>query len=191
MIVIDDFIKDESLLNDLQNDKTFFDNDGQYMWWDGWWNTPANTLKKRLIEAIWGEASPYKQVSVSGFEYWTGQYDETKPDGLPFHLDKDEALYLKTGEIVSPIVGTVYYPIENDIDGGFLEIYEENPYTNPDTIPECIAPKKNRLVIFPAGYHHHKVTPVTRGLRSAIAINLWPDPPSGVTNGDLSLEITK
>ena len=41
MIVIDDFIKDESLLNDLQNDKTFFDNGGQYMWWDGWWNTPG------------------------------------------------------------------------------------------------------------------------------------------------------
>ena len=41
MIVIDDFIKDESLLNDLQNDKTFFDNGGQYMWWDGWGNTPG------------------------------------------------------------------------------------------------------------------------------------------------------
>ena len=37
MIVIDDFIKDQKLLDDLKNDKTFFDKKG-YMWWDGWWN---------------------------------------------------------------------------------------------------------------------------------------------------------
>ena len=52
MIVIDDFIKDQQLLNDLTNDPTFFDNKG-YMWCDCWWNSSANTVKQRLIEYIW------------------------------------------------------------------------------------------------------------------------------------------
>ena len=50
MIIIDDFIKDEQLLKDIENDKTFFGPNGDFMWWDGWWNSEANTVKKRLIE---------------------------------------------------------------------------------------------------------------------------------------------
>ena len=71
MIVIDNFIKDQQLLDDLKNDTTFFNTKG-YMWWDGWWNSPANTIKKRLIQYIWGENSPYPSVNVEGFEYWIG-----------------------------------------------------------------------------------------------------------------------
>ena len=187
MIVIDDFIKDQNLLDEIQNDKTYFDDNGDYMWWDGWWNSPADTLKKRVIQYIWGENSPYDSVSIAGFEYWTGQYDNTKPEGLKFHLDKDEALYMETKEILSPIIGTVYYPWENDIDGGYLEIFESNPFES-DVTTERIAAKQNRLVIFPAGQKFHRVTPVTRGLRSAMAINLWGAEPSGVKNGGLILE---
>jgi len=184
MIVIDDFIKDESLLNDLKNDTTFF-NDKSYMWWDGWWNSPTDTLKKRLIEYIWGENSPYEPLSITGFEYWTGIYSEfEEKDELPFHFDKDEAHYWRTNEIITPIIGTVYYPWENDIDGGYLEIYPHGE----DGEPERLEPKYNRLVIFPAGAHPHRVTKVTRGTRHAIAINLWDIEPSGLKSGDIILE---
>ena len=53
MYIIDNFIKDPVLLEDMQHDKDFFGPNGNFMWWDGWWNSPANTVKKRLIEYIW------------------------------------------------------------------------------------------------------------------------------------------
>ncbi len=53
MIVIDDFIKDEPLLKAIDKDKSFFGPNGNFMWWDGWWNSHASTLKKQLIEYIW------------------------------------------------------------------------------------------------------------------------------------------
>ncbi len=187
MIVIDDFIKDQKLLDDLKNDKTFFDTKG-YMWWDGWWNSPADTVKKRLIQYIWGENSPYPRPHAAGFEYWVGVFSEDgERDELPFHFDKDEHWYKQTGEIVSPVIGTVFYPWENDIDGGYLEIYSQGRSAEP----ERLEPKHNRLVIFPAGHHAHRVTKVTRGIRRAIAINLWDKEPSGLAAGDLFREKPK
>jgi predicted 2-oxoglutarate/Fe(II)-dependent dioxygenase YbiX len=91
------------------------------------------------------------------------------------HLDKDEALWKSTGEISSPIVGTVFYPVEMDIDGGYLEIFSNGS----EKQPERIRAKHNRLIIFDAGGTHHRVTEVTRGTRSAIAINLWDKKPTG------------
>ena len=58
MIVIDDFIKDKELINAVEADKDFFGPNGNYMWWDGWWNSPADTLKKQIIEVMWRYNSP-------------------------------------------------------------------------------------------------------------------------------------
>lgn len=192
MIIVDDFIKDESLLKELQDDKTFFNENGKYKWWGGPWSSEASNLKERLIQEIWIHNSPwdfprYNSISLEGFEYWTGRYspDTQHPSTLDLHLDKDEALWqstLNTGvPILSiPIMGSVYYPIEMDIDGGYLEIFSNGE----DKEPERVAAKHNRLIIFPAGEHPHRVTEVTRGTRSAIAINLWNTIPDGL-NPDL------
>ena len=48
MIIIDDFIKDTMLLEEIQSSKDFFGPNGDFMWWDGWWNSKANTLKKKV-----------------------------------------------------------------------------------------------------------------------------------------------
>jgi Rps23 Pro-64 3,4-dihydroxylase Tpa1-like proline 4-hydroxylase len=61
-----------------------------------------------------------------------------------------------------------------DIDGGYLEIESKE-----GDLPERIQAKFNRLIIFEAGKYPHEVTEVNRGLRSAIAINLWNPAPSG------------
>ena len=100
------------------------------------------------------------------------------------HYDKDELHYKRTGEIVRPLIGTVYYPKEMDIDGGYLEVFTDG-IDNP---PERIKPVYNRLIIFGAGEYVHTVTPVTRGTRYAIAINLWSEPPVAVAEGLMTIE---
>ena len=194
MIIVDDFIKDAHLLQELDSDTTFFEQNGKYMWWGGPWNSPASTLKQRLIEEIWIKNSPwdfprYNPITLSGFEYWTGKYspsdvNDGQNDNLNLHYDKDEPHWQQSGEVVIPLMGTVYYPKPMDIDGGFLEIFSNGP----DKEPERIEAKYNRLIIFPAGEYLHRVTKVTRGTRYAIAINLWSPPPSGVSIGEIILE---
>ena len=176
MIVIDNFIKDTELLMEVEfNKEKFFSENGTYFWWNGWWNSPTDTLKKRLISYIWEENPIYESVSLDGFEYWTGQYGEGKSVcDLNLHLDKDEDLWKSKGELSSPIIGTVFYPLQMEIEGGYLEIFSNGP----DREPERIEAKYNRMIIFDAGSHEHRVTTVTKGTRSALAINLWDSAPT-------------
>jgi len=200
MIIIDDFIKNERLLNDISKDDNFFGPNGDFHWWGGWFkdgdennihgSPEANTLKKQLIEEIWRWNSPwdfprYNPLYLSGVEYWTGVYGPDKPNkNLGNHYDKDELHFKRTGEVVKPLMGTVYYPKEMDIDGGYLEIYTDGT----DSEPERIKPVYNRLIIFEAGEYVHTVTPVTRGTRYAIAVNLWSEPPVGVYEKAFTIE---
>ena len=116
MIIIDDFVKDEVLLREIDNDETFFGPNGNFMWWGGWWDSPANTIKKELIEYIWRYNDPTRGYQIEGFEYWTGVYGPSKPNkDLGTHLDKDELLYKETGELVRPVIGTVFYPKNVDL----------------------------------------------------------------------------
>ena len=57
-----------------------------------------------------------------------------------------------------------------------------------EIIPERIEAKYNRLVIFDAGNHLHRVTEVTRGVRYAIAINLWQSELTAVKEGSITIE---
>jgi len=188
IIVIDNFIKDRSLLDKIQNDPNFFSDPGQYYWWDGWWNSPANSVKKELIEYIWAENCPItKTFTIQGFEYWTGiqsSVDDGFNDKLDLHIDKDEELMKATGELSTPDIGTVYYPEQDLFGGGMLEIYSHGP----DKDPERIYARPNRLIIFDAGKYYHRVSNVTSGIRKAIAINLWAIEPTGKQSGSFSIE---
>ena len=90
----------------------------------------------------------------------------------------------KGGKVISPIVGSVFYPVPMDIEGGYLEIFTKGM----DKEPERIEAKFNRLIVFGAGDYFHRVTPVTKGVRSAIAINLWEKAPTGVKSGSMIIE---
>ena len=189
MIIIDDFIKDEILLNDIKNKKDFFGKNGNFMWWNGWWNNQANTLKKRLIEYIWRYNSPDKSYDISGFEYWTGVYGDGHPNtDLGWHFDKDELHWKRTGgqendgEIITPEIGTVFYPMDTEFEGGYLEIEKSNGEV------ERIEPKFNRLIIFNAGGDKHRVTKVKNGVRYAIAINLWQAVPVAAQEETMTTE---
>ena len=88
----------------------------------------------------------------------------------------------KTGKIVNPILGTIFYPdpCNDEIEGGYLKVWKTHD-TDFNAPYELIEPKYNRLVIFDAS-QLHAVTPVTKGTRKAIAINLWDSPLSDVEN---------
>jgi len=87
IVVIDNFLKDENLIRSIKEDKKFFADPGVYYWWDGWWNSPANTIKKRLIEQMWRYNSPlYHGYQISGVEYWTGIQTAVVESGHKNHL---------------------------------------------------------------------------------------------------------
>ena len=125
---------------------------------------------------------------INGFEYWTGIQTANPEIGfknvLANHFDKDEAWFEKTGEIVGPVIGTVYYPGIEEFTGGELAIYTDGV----NQAPEVVKAKPNRLIIFDAGTAVHEVRPVTSGTRHAIAINLWASEPYSKQVGAFSIE---
>ena len=189
--VFDNFIKDENLLNEIQqNWGHIFREHGVYKWWGGWWNTEANNTTKKIIQYVWGDHCPISSsFTIDGFEYWTGHQsassvDDGWDDVLELHFDKDEAWFQKTGEVVSPVIGSVYYPPGQDFDGGDLAVYTGGQ----DSTPEIVKAKPNRFIIFQAGQDLHTVQQVTRGTRNAIAINLWENEPYSKQVGELVIE---
>ncbi len=169
-----------------------------YMFWHGWWESPANTLKKQVIKQIWENNLPMPTEDVFGFEYWTrtfgpGQY-------LGPHVDEDTFLYQDTKIYNGPEIGCVYYgQSEEKVVGGFLELFEsklsfgekdalewENLEKKIDPIEmrERIAFKENRLIIFDAGRVLHQTSPCISGIRNVMVINVWlkSNPPVDMRN---------
>jgi len=189
MVIIDNFIKDKVLLNSICNDISIWNSSYNWIYKSSIINfsSPINNL----IKKIWVEGIGSSLVdlnSVEGFEWWSGVYKagdrkETKDlqDNNFYHLfkhfDKDEKIWELENIVVNPMIGTVFYPDQSNIDviGGELIVWQTD---EPDiSVPyERILPKYNRLVIFdPSNLHAVKM--VTQGTRRAIAINLWNKKP--------------
>lgn len=114
----------------------------------------------------WSETSPLAQIvtevskffdlsEMVGCEYWA--HYSTKPE---WHVDKDEELMRRTGELAMPLCSIVYYAdIQNLIGGQFM------------TKTEMITPVTNRLLAFSPGVLHGVAN--YSGTRLVIAINPW------------------
>jgi len=193
MIIIDNFIKDQDLLDRIENDESFWQ--VGYRWYDGWWSEGITDIRHELIHAIWGENSPYDYKNVIGFEHWVGDFNEQEephyifdmPWSLKPHFDKDEEHWTETKQVIGPKIGTVFYPCReiDEMEGGLLHYWddysadllsEDNMLIYPPTPGEQIKAKFNRLIIFDAS-KLHAVSKVTKGRRRAIAINLWDKKP--------------
>jgi hypothetical protein len=224
MIVLDDFIKDKNLFNEIISNKNFFlesmGDDKQiafklnsyhkedspyyspFMFWDGWWRSSTNTLKKKIIKKIWENNIDYPLEDILGFEYWTRTYSAGQ--FLDFHVDQDSFRYEKDKTFIGGVSGSVYYGIDNP-NGGFLEIHKntikdgsknslerENilKYISPKDEMERIAYKGNRLIIFDSGHTIHNTTPATSGIRQVLVVNVWhkDNPPLALSNGSFYYE---
>lgn len=200
---------DKSLYNEILQDQSFFPElmgEGEkiavelnsyhyeqsscfapYMFWDGWWRSPANTLKKRVVQSIWEHRLSANQEDILGFEYWTrtfnaGQY-------LDLHVDEDTFMYEETKTFQGPLDGCVFYGADNP-NGGFVEIHSSSPSlvdgsdsslerANLDKIQspleerERIAYRGNRLIVFDTGHVLHATTPAKAGIRQVLVVNVW------------------
>lgn len=224
IVIIDNYIKDQQLLLDIENDESFFPKDmgsekqqlktgniyhsenadifSPWMFWDGWWNSPADTVKKRLIQAIWEDNLPCDTSELCGFEYWTRKYSPGQY--LPLHLDEDTFLYEDEGKFRCPMLGAVYYahmPVRDDQKPGYLEMHpgrlsidrdrvfrnkpsEDKDFESlkdfylknqqPKHKRDIITYRPNRLILFDAGMLLHGTTPSGENSeRYIVGINVW------------------
>lgn len=173
-----------------------------YMFWDGWLNSPVNTLKKKIIKHIWENNLPFPIEEALGFEYWTrtylpGQYLDT-------HVDEDTFMYEDHKIFSGPAIGAILYGIDNK-DGGFLEIHKSvlidgtkdalerdsiSAMLSPVEERERIAYRGNRLVIFDAGHQIHATSPAKSGIRQVMVINVWhkDTPPTAIKKNSFFYE---
>ena len=167
----------------------------------GDYKCPFDKTLKKTISSLWEECAPelYRQATYDGiqfFEAWCNSYYDpyhNQPQdksGLPYHIDKDEDLYLSTKKISTPSYASlIYLGPKSSISGGDLYInteglchfkkFEENgskelDLNSPDWIK--IKFKYNRFVIFDGSFPH-LVSPVINHSpnqpRVGLAINLW------------------
>lgn len=231
ILVKDDYIADPELQSSIIADTDFFppemttfedrgslgDLQGQqyhseeascyapYMFWDGWWNSPADTLKKKVIQQIWepAEHRDFDLKDVIGFEYWTRTF--IPPQFLPAHVDEDTFLYAESKSFNAPVSGAIWYGFSEAPEGGVLEIHAPiivgypdrvleresvNTFLSPPEERDRIPYKPNRLVIFDAGRRFHETTPVLSGRRHIMVINVWhkDKPPLALHNGSFVYE---
>jgi hypothetical protein len=169
-----------------------------YMFWDGWWSSPVNTVRKQVIKKVWENNLQIPTEEVLGFEYWTRTFGPGQFLGP--HVDEDTFLYQDTKIYNGPEIGCVYYgPSEEKVVGGFLELFEsrlifgekdalewENlkDKLDPIELRERIAFRENRLIIFDAGRVIHQTSPCLSGLRNVMVINVWlkSNPPVDMAN---------
>ena len=173
-----------------------------FYFWDGWWNSEENTIKKVVIRRIWENNLPCPIEDIVGFEYWTRTCETGQYHGV--HIDNDTFLYEETGVSNSPIAGSIYYGVDND-NGGFLEIHNKlvsdgdknvlhkgtiEKYLSEPTERERIAYKGNRLIIGDFGHLMHETTPFASGTRQALVVSVWTKnlPPLGISNGRFHYE---
>jgi hypothetical protein len=206
LIILDNFL-DKVMYNEILNEQTFFppimEKGDQiaveinsyhteaascyapFMFWDGWWNSPANTLKKKVVQKIWEFNLPCSVEEIIGFEYWTRTY--AAGQYLQPHVDEDTFRYEEDKIFTGPLIGSVLYGLDNE-NGGYLELYKSllqdgsymalekhkaDPLLSPIEERERVAYKGNRLIIFDTGHLLHGTTPAKSGLRQVMVTNVW------------------
>lgn len=172
--VVDDFIKDEVVLKQLQDPKVWEACDKDNLrWWDG--KSKPKNIWEQLAKQIWEDRDEFQ--TAAGFEYWCNIIQDQK--NLPWHIDKDEAEFAKNDKLITPLMGAVYYGFDHHFDKGtgMLHLVDADVNDNPldfeyerrSEVLE-ISPEFNRMIMFNAS-KWHRVTGVTNGARYTFAVN--------------------
>lgn len=165
MIIVDNFVQDDVFLATLRDDR-YWQTNTPYTWFDK--NSLSESPWLKLTRQIWLFAARFHDLGTyEGYEIWTQVIQDRE---LGWHVDKDEHKWRETGEIINPILGSIYYAHSEHVEGGFLET--RNKYG-----AQLVEPVPNRLVI-----HHpsqdHMVHRCTAGVRRSFLTNLWEIKPS-------------
>ena len=171
MFIQDDFCREQSILQRLQDEALWRNAVGVFNWWEGAQSVAPRNIWEEVIQGVWGANPIVKEIT--GFEYWINVLDAGGDiNHLGWHVDKDENYLKRTGETRCPMVGSVFYGYPHQVAGGFLELSTEPTFTDL----ERIAPRYNRVVIFDAS-KQHRVSRLYSGSRFSLQINLWKTKP--------------
>lgn len=220
--IFDQAITDDELLLEIEQSKSIFPEsmgDGErigvtitqyhdpsevdcyapFMFWDGWWSSPANTTKKKMIKSLIEDRLPIPTRDICGIEYWTRTFGPNQ--FLSWHVDEDTYEYENTRGFNCPELGFIYYPHFNEENDSSLIISNAKIHGNPTSVLEMgvihglmeFAPgetvvnyKPNRLIMFDAGRSLHRTTKSTTGSRRVMVINIWSK-----ENAPLALKLGK
>lgn len=148
LLVIDNLLTAEEIVQT----KNYFTDlvDGKYRWIDKGTSVPFPLDK--ILQSV---SNVFDLSDMAGCECWAHVNTNS-----PRHIDVDDELWDRTGEISYPICSIVYYPLIKDLkDGNFIAKTFQ------------VTPQNNRLIAFSKGLSH-SVSDFT-GERIACAINPW------------------
>ena len=162
-------------------------------------NSKPKTIKEKLVDYILKE-SGFLTEDIKGIEHWThlmspkdtitiGDKKIKVGTYLEWHTNKDEILNEVDKYLIHPVASFIYFPIDEDFEGGYLEISSlKESDLNPEIVKsnddmlsfvskfksdyERIKAKYNRLIIFDSS-HLHRVTQVTKGVRWSFTFDIW------------------
>lgn len=181
-LCIDNYIKSPEILSSKEFQDTNFWTDTTSYWLPI--DFKPRTRRQRLVSELWQPIVDSQELKIAGFEYWSGV--NRNNTYLQTHRDRDEKLFEDTGENVYPLVGSVYYPLIDSLEGGELVIYQKEIDSEPF---EKLPPVQNRIVFFDSGHLWHKICKVTSGTRVHFAVNVWETEPYGLgKEGGMNIE---
>lgn len=148
LYVIDDVLD----AKEIKSTHGFFENliGNNYAWID-----KDEDVKFPLLKILSIVEGFFDLSTLQGCECWAHINTRTQ-----MHIDIDDELWHRTGDIKYPICSIVYYPYIKNLQGGeFI------------TKTFSVKPKQNRMIVFSPGISHG-VEEFT-GERTACAINPW------------------
>lgn len=180
----DNFMQiDDPLLTKLQNkdEWTRCKKQRTPIFWDG--KSDPKNMWEELTLRMWSSRPEFQEAV--GFEYWCQIIKEDAD--LFWHIDKDEEAVKYYDEIVTPLLGSVFYGFNHDgkFKGGKLILvdaqFDENPEFKRRNEMKEIEAKFNRLIYFNASLWH-RVSSVTGGERYTFAVNALTQIPRRITH---------
>ena len=171
MIIIDNYIKDQDILDRLNNPEPWklLNQDNKRQIINNYYYNPGepSNVWEEVINLVYeDDRLGLRDYELERFEYWGNVITENNT--LDWHQDKVEELFPRVTKLCK--VGVVLYCYPHKVWGGSLEI--QNDYDLHQEIDriECVY---NRLVLFDSGNKFHRVAPVLAGTRYGFQINLW------------------
>jgi hypothetical protein len=173
--IIDSFLKDEELLQSLTETALWREcMQKGTKWWDG--KSQPQNLWEILAGKIWFPRP--ESDGATGFEYWCNILEKDTP--LAWHVDKDEEVWEKRGELRYPTMGAVFYGYPHTFEGGYLEMIDADvhdllPYVREGDHGDIarIRAEYNRMVILNVSKWHRVSDILDHGERYTFAVNVW------------------